>query len=43
MIILGTDVLSEGLKLRPDPAVARWTAQVPQRDTATTVVTSAEL
>ncbi|GAB3996626.1 type II toxin-antitoxin system VapC family toxin [Glycomyces albus] len=43
MIILDTNVLSEALKIRPDPTVARWISQVPQEETVTTVITIAEL
>jgi len=43
MIILDTDVVSELLRVRPDPRVRAWTEAQPSASLFTSAVTSAEL
>ena len=43
MIVLDTNVLSEAMKLSPDPAVARWMVGEHGRGLFTTAVSEAEI
>jgi hypothetical protein len=43
VIVLDTNVLSELMKPRPDPAVVRWVAAQPAAELYTTSVTQAEI
>ncbi len=43
MVLLDTNVVSEMIKLTPDPAVGRWLARQPEPDVFLCAVTEAEL
>jgi predicted nucleic acid-binding protein len=41
--LLDTNVVSNSVRDRPDPAISRWIADIPRAETAISIVTLAEL